>query len=784
MQDKYGFTYEISKALSGLDFTKSGFGNKSTKAMRHILPYLMDGYVYSDACTLAGYNHSNSMNAAEKEARILLERLPNLPKNSLRQPIVEKILNQMINVVNAIIAKYGRPDVVVVELARELKQSKEERNDAYSAINKRERENASISRHLEEFGIRSTRRNIEKYRLFQQVSNDESKTSATCLYCGQPFSFTAAMNGDGVEVEHIIPRSRLFDDSFANKTLVHSRCNSDKGNQTAFDFMKGKTEQELEAYIDLVNRLTEKFIINRTKRDKLLMSADKIPQDFILRQLRETQYISKKALTLLHQVSRDVYATSGSITAFLRHQWGWDDVLMNLQIEKYRNAGLTEWVETASDKKERIIGWTKRDDHRHHAIDALTVASTSRSIIQRINTLNQILVDQPDAKGTHERLAGYEPLKEFIEKNKPFPTKTVEEHAAPILISFKPGKRVATKGRRLERRAGRRVVAQKGIVIPRGPLSEESIYGKIKVLEKEVPVKKLFEQPHNILKRRIRAMVLERLRECDGDVKKAQISLKKRPLFQSQENGIELTHATIFREEFVIKYSLGIDFNKAEKIVDPEIRRIVQERLAAFDKNPKLAFKDLQANPLYLNEDKGITIQSVRCFTGLGKLQPLHKARKGVTGVHADDPQAVDVDYVKTGNNHHLSLFQDENGKLYDIMTSFWEAVDRVRQGLPIINTVHPDGHRFIQSFSQNEMFVFQQEGLEQEVSVSDKVYRVQKLSKSSNGQVDIWLRYHLATQVDDSSTSRETKQFIRITNLNGLMQLKKVRINLLGEIV
>jgi CRISPR-associated endonuclease Csn1 len=105
--------------------------------------------MYSYAMEYAGYNHSNSLTTAQNEARTLLEKLPQLQKNSLRQPVVEKILNQMINVVNAIIDEYGKPDEIRVELARELKSSKYERNTADKINRAREADNKKIAERLE-----------------------------------------------------------------------------------------------------------------------------------------------------------------------------------------------------------------------------------------------------------------------------------------------------------------------------------------------------------------------------------------------------------------------------------------------------------------------------------------------------------------------------------------------------------------------------------------------------------------------------------------------------------
>jgi CRISPR-associated endonuclease Csn1 len=127
---RFSFNEVIADKLSRIDFNKQAFGNKSTKAIRKILPYLMEGFDYSQACSLAGYNHSNSLTKQENLEREVKPKLELLPKNSLRQPVVEKIINQMINVVNAIIDAHGKPHEIRLELARELKQSKDERDAA------------------------------------------------------------------------------------------------------------------------------------------------------------------------------------------------------------------------------------------------------------------------------------------------------------------------------------------------------------------------------------------------------------------------------------------------------------------------------------------------------------------------------------------------------------------------------------------------------------------------------------------------------------------------------
>ncbi|MBU0488570.1 MAG: type II CRISPR RNA-guided endonuclease Cas9, partial [Bacteroidetes bacterium] len=394
LQRNFGIERAIADKLAGIDFSKSGFGNKSAKVIRKILPYLMEGNDYSEAMCYAGYDHSNSQTKEENEKRILADTLKLLPKNTLRQPIVEKILNQMVNVVNAIIEKYGKPDEIRVELARELKQSRDERSDTDKAMSKRQRENEVIAKSLAEYGLRATRNNIIKWRLFEEIDNEDKKLNAVCIYCGQRISLTEAIRGNEVDIEHIIPKSKLFDDSQSNKTLAHRKCNKDKNDRTAYDFMQSKSEQALNDYVHRVNQLYANRVIGKGKRDKLLMTEEKIPNNFIDRQLRESQYIARKAREILQSVCRDVWATSGNVTAELRHLWGWDDVTMNLQFHKYKELGLTHTVEWESElgknkhSKEVISGWTKRDDHRHHAVDALTIACTKQGYIQRFNTLS------------------------------------------------------------------------------------------------------------------------------------------------------------------------------------------------------------------------------------------------------------------------------------------------------------------------------------------------------------------------------------------------------------
>jgi CRISPR-associated endonuclease Csn1 len=817
LQSKFKLPKDIADKLSSLDFTKSAFGNKSAKAMRKILPYLMDGFVYSDACSFAGYNHSNSLTKDENLKRELLDSIPNLSKNSLRQPIVEKILNQLINVINAIIEKHGRPDEIRIELARELKQSKDERNETFTNLTKRERENEGIRKRIEteygKYGMRATRNTVIKWRLFHEINNDESKVNATCIYCGQSFGITDALKGSNVDIEHIIPKSRLFDDSQSNKTLTHRKCNEDKGDRTAYDFMKGKSDVAFKEYLETVEILYKNRIIGKGKRDKLLMPGDKIPLDFIERQLRETQYIAKKAKEILEQVCYNVWSTSGNVTEYLRRIWGWGDVLMNLQLPKYAELGLTEWREWETNdgqkhKQEVIKDWTKRDDHRHHAIDALTIACTKQGFVQRINTLNASGTRDGMKKEIDDAKKEYDKRKSLLENYffslKPFSTNQVEEAASGILISFKAGKKVATIGNRKVKVNGRKQVVQKGIIVPRGALSEESVYGKIRSIEKNKSLKYLFENPHLIFKAYIKILVEERLLQHGGDAKKALTSLKKEIIYLDKEKTKILEYGTCFKEEIVIKYPIEtLTAKDVEYIIDSKVKEIIRARLAQHNDKEKEAFKDLEKNPVWYNEEKKIPIKTVRCFTNLSAVEPVKK-----------DSSGNDIGFVKPGNNQHLAFYIDENGKKQEHVCSFWHAVERKKFGIPVIiedakkvwdnileskedysdsflSKLPKDNWIFEQSLQQNEMFILglSKEDVEKAISEKNKkvlsnyLYLVWSISEDN-----YWFRHHLETKNSDlkkAAGAKESKRFYLFKSIGAFVNANpiKVKINNLGEL-
>lgn len=436
--DLCGFEKDYASILANITFQED-YGSLSTKTIRKILPHLKDGNQYDVACEYAGYKHSkSSLKKEEIKNKVLKDKLELLPKNSLRNPVVEKILNQMVNVINAIITTYGKPDEIRIELARELKKNAKEREELTKSIVDTTKTHEGIRAILQnDFGMSHVSRNaIIRYKLYEELKDNGYKTLYSNTYIPKEKLFSKDF-----DIEHIIPQARLFDDSFSNKTLEVKSINIEKGSKTAYDFVEEKYgEQGLQEYL---NRCEVLFRDKKTKLRKLKMQESEIPEGFIDRDLRNTQYIAKKALSMLNEICRRVVATTGAITDELREDWQLVDVMKELNWEKYKVLGLVEYFE---DNDGRLIGrikdWTKRNDHRHHAMDALTVAFTKDVFIQYFNNKNASL--KPDTNEAAIR-------NKYFQNGKAIPPMSLDEfraeakkHLNDTLISIKTKNKVVT----------------------------------------------------------------------------------------------------------------------------------------------------------------------------------------------------------------------------------------------------------------------------------------------------------------------------------------------------
>ncbi|MDB5258776.1 MAG: cas9, partial [Chitinophagaceae bacterium] len=805
------FSEEFAKILANVSL-QPDHGSLSARSIRKIFPFLKAGNKYSEACALSGYNHSSSLTKEENDARILKDKIEILPKNSLRNPVVEKILNQMIHVVNSIIKdpEFGKPDEVRIELARELKKSAKEREEMSANILGAKLDHERFRKTLTEspFYIKNpTRNDIIRYKLYEELSTNGYKTLYSEAYIPKEQLFSKSF-----DIEHIIPQSKLFDDSFSNKTIEKRDVNIKKSNSTAFDFISKEYHSELESYKSVVEKLFKDNKISRAKYNKLLMTGDKIPDGFIDRDLRDTQYIAKKAKQLLQEVFRIVTPTTGSVTDRLREDWGLVNVMQELNFEKYKVLGLTELVEKKDGStKERITDWSKRNDHRHHAMDALTVAFTRSAYIQYLNSLNS--KNENTAKGKEiygieskylEKVFSEDGYKRVFKSPLTNFRSQAREHLENVLISFKAKNKVVTKNRNKIKLKGKDNYKEQITLTPRGQLHKETVYGKIKtikVTEEKIDGKMTVEKASTVCNSVFKELLLQRLAKFDNDPKKAftsKNSLDKNPIYLDQAQTIkfpEKIKVQAFEEDFTIRKDITPDL-KLDKIIDLGTKRVLENRLKDYNNDPKKAFVDLDKNPIWLNEQKGIAIKKVT-ISGVKNAEALHSKKDHLGNLILNkEGKEQAVDFVSTGNNHHVAIYRDAEGNLQDEVISFYEAVIRVNSELPIINKNHKNGWQFLFSMKQNEYFIFPNSEFDpNEIDVLDpknakeiskQLFRLQKISKVTYGNSsvrDYVFRHHLETKVDDRKELSNIA-FKSIKSLGYFEKIVKVRINHLGKIV
>lgn len=296
-------------------------------------------------------------------------------------PTVHIGLNQLRRLVNRIITVHGKPDRIVVELARELKQSELQKAEA----NKRNRDNHAAaerrSRSLVELGQPDTGANRMLLRLWEDLGADVMIRN--CPYTGQRISAEMLFDGS-CDIDHILPYSRTLDDSFANRTLCLREANREKRNQTPWEAWGGSDRwPAIEA--NLKNLSTNKPW--RFAPDAMERFEEKA--DFLDRALVDTQYLARLArayLDTLYTEGGHVWVVPGRMTEMLRRHWGLNSLLPD---------------------KDGAAKAKNRSDHRHHAIDAAVVAATDPGLINRISKAAGR--DEGDGKSAEEVARSIDP---------------------------------------------------------------------------------------------------------------------------------------------------------------------------------------------------------------------------------------------------------------------------------------------------------------------------------------------------------------------------------------
>lgn len=532
---KWGIDEQKAEALSKFQL-KKGYAALSRKAISNILPFLEMGFTYDIATTLGGIKNAfceawatlslskkdfiitnvpaivqtkttggyiqnlkeflgTECNFSDTQFKKLYHHSSNIHKGAvldtlpvgkeadkeivgIRNPIVIKALFELRKVVNALLEEYGPLDQIKIELARDLKISKTQRNKVRSEMRAMERYHDDIIGRLREHGQAINHPNILKYKLWEECEHK-------CPFSERAISIEQLFNEDGeVQIEHIFPWDRSLDNSYVNKTLCFADINRRKGNRTPYeyftqDFGPKKWEEVKERWLKTF--YDTKQFPKRYKKFKRLVS-EKFEENFAQRQLNDTRYISREASAYLQKICLNVNVLSGGVTANLRNKWGLNSIL------------------SEAEEKERI-------DHRHHAIDALVVACCKIAYLNEVAKWNR-----------YDRT--YD-LKDF-----PMPwlsyRAAAEKSIHGILVSYSQSNKVLTT-RMVKTKKNGKVFVNKGISA-RGQLHKESVYGKrtipdgVQSFHIRKPLENITTATHvsKIVDNKIRQLIEKRIAEMGG----------------------------------------------------------------------------------------------------------------------------------------------------------------------------------------------------------------------------------------------------------------------------
>ncbi len=800
LKEKYGFSSDHAEIFAQINLLDD-YGHLSAKAIKKLIPYIKENN-YSEACKHAGYKHSGSLTKPENQERTLDDQLQILIKNSLRNPIVEKILNQMIHVVNSIMKdeRMGRPDIIKIELARELKKNARQRSEMTSSINAAKKRHENIKNIIRKapYNLANpTRNDVIKYKLYEELAFNGYKDVYTNTKIEPWELFTKK-----IDVEHIIPKALMFDDSYSNKTLCPHDFNAQvKGNLTAYDCMQSRRANDMENYLHriedgkargMTKNSTNGF--SMAKYYKLLKRAEDLGEGFLERDLRNSQYIARQAMQILKKVCREVMPTQGSVTNRLREDWDLVNMMKEINLPKYRALGLTEMEDRKYDQKVEVIqDWTKRNDHRHHAIDAIIVAFTKHGHIQYLNNLSASSAQDVRFGNLKAKYTQVVNGKRVIVSPMTHMRSRVKKSIEQILISFKASNKVVTKNIN-KIKIGEGTKSQVTLT-PRGPLHQETVYGKSLYYEKDMATiggKMTLEVIAKIANAEIRKALLNRLEANENNPKKAftgKNSPSKTPIYLPDGTEVPNKVKIVWlQDRYTKREEITPDLN-IDKVIDKGVKRILESRLAEYGGDPKKAFADLDTHPIWIDKVKGSSLKHVT-ITGKKNATPLHPKMD-----HHGKPilvggKSVPNDYVSLGNNHHVAIYRDEKGKLQEQTISLFEAVARATAPtpIPIIDKTYNEesGWEYLFSIKENEMFVFPSESFDpREIDlldpenasiISPHLFRNQTISTK-----DYWFRHHLETTLD---MNIKGVTYHRIRNPKKLKDVVKVRIDHLGKIV
>ena len=463
---------EILEALlKHISFDK--FVQISLKALRRIVPLMEQSKRYDEACAEIYGDHYGKKNAEEAIY------LPPIPADEIRNSVVLRALSQARKVINAVVRRYGSPARIHIETAREVGKSFKDRKE----IEKRQEENrkdreksaTEFREYFPNFIGEPKSKDILKLRLYEQQHGK-------CLYSGKEINLGRLNEIGYVEIDHALPFSRTWDDSFNNKVLVLGSENQNKGNQTPYEYFNGKDNsrewQEFKARVE-----TSRF--PRSKKQRILLQ--KFDEDsFKERNLNDTRYVNRflcqfiaDRMRLTGKGKRRVFASNGQITNLLRGFWG----LRKVRAENDRHHALDAVVVACSTvaMQQKITRFVRYKEM--NAFDGKTIDKETGEVLHQKTHFPQpweffaqeVMIrvfGKPDGKPEFEEADTPEKLCALLAEKLSSRPEAVHEYVTPLFVSRAPNRKMSGAHKDTLRSAKRFVTHNEKISVKRVWLTE------------------------------------------------------------------------------------------------------------------------------------------------------------------------------------------------------------------------------------------------------------------------------------------------------------------------
>lgn len=656
------------------------------------------------ACYVVYDRHSEAKEITKWESPDDIDTyLKNFKQHSLRNPIVEQIVTETLRTVRDIWRKYGRIDEIHVELGREMKNPADKRKRMTAQIQENENTNLRIKAILqelinpeyevenvrpyspmqqeilkiyEEYAIDNLDKNDKDFDFVSKISKNAQPSKSDIIrykawleqkyrspYTGKTIPlgklFTSAY-----QIEHIIPQSRYFDDSFSNKVICEAEVNQLKDRQLGYEFIKNHHGERLqltggevveifsvEAYEDFVKKH-----YNGTKKTKLLM--EDIPDKFIERQMNDSRYISKYIKGLLSNivrekdengdyeqeaVSKNLISCNGTITDRLKKDWGIDNVWNRIILPRFERLNDITGKDcfTAYNTEGHLIpnmplelqkGFNKkRIDHRHHAMDAIVIACTTRD---HVNLLNNEAAHSKHNANRYQLSIKLRKIEKVIvngkEKNvfkefyKPWDSFAQDAFYVinSMIVSFKQNLRVINKTvNKYEHfdENGKKVLVkqEKGDSWAiRKSLHKDTVFGEVNLRKvKETKLSSVMDNPVVVVDKELKAKISELKEEGKNNKEILKYFDENKDVWTEIKSGkVQVYYFTKETKDrfFATRKPLDTSFDKKKienEVTDTGIQKILLAHLKAKDDNSELAFSpdgidEMNRNIVALNNGK------------------------------------------------------------------------------------------------------------------------------------------------------------------------------------